>query len=53
LLDLTLPQRDGKAPLRQIKAMPHGAHIRVVVVTGSQNPRDQADSFALGAEQLS
>ena len=50
LLDLNLPQLDGKEVLRQIKAIPEGADIRVVVVTGSTNPRDRLDTLALGAD---
>jgi two-component system response regulator len=50
LLDLALPQRDGKALLRQIKAIPQGAAIRVLIVTGSTNPQDRADTLALGAD---
>ena len=50
LLDLNLPQLDGKEVLRQIKAIPAGADIRVVVVTGSTNPRDRLDTLALGAD---
>ena len=50
LLDLNLPQLDGKEVLRHIKAIPEGADIRVVVVTGSTNPRDRIDTLALGAD---
>jgi CheY-like chemotaxis protein len=50
LLDLHLPQRDGKELLRQIKAIPHGADLPVVVVTGDANPRERAAALALGAD---
>jgi two-component system response regulator len=50
LLDLHLPQRDGKELLRQIKAIPHGANLPVVVVTGDPNPRERAAALALGAD---
>ena len=50
LLDLNLPQLDGKEVLRHLKAIPTGADIRVVVVTGSTNPRDRLDTLALGAD---
>jgi len=50
LLDLHLPQRDGKDILRHIKAIPQGADIRVVIVTGSADPRDRAETLALGAD---
>jgi CheY-like chemotaxis protein len=50
LLDLNLPRRDGKEILRHIKAIPLGSDIRVVIVTGSTNPADQAETLALGAD---
>jgi CheY-like chemotaxis protein len=50
LLDLHVPQRDGKDILRSIKAIPQGADIRVVIVPGSANPRDRAETLALGAD---
>jgi len=50
LLDLHVPQRDGKDILRHIKAIPQGADIRVVIVTGSADPRDRAETLALGAD---
>jgi CheY-like chemotaxis protein len=50
LLDLYLPPFDGKEVLRHIKALPLGAEIHVVVVTGSQNPADQQETLALGAD---
>jgi two-component system, chemotaxis family, response regulator Rcp1 len=50
LLDLHLPQRDGKEILRHIKAIPHGSEIRVVIVTGSADPRERAATLALGAD---
>jgi CheY-like chemotaxis protein len=50
LLDLNLPEIDGKEVLRHIKAIPLGAEIHVVVVTSSQYPADQPETLALGAE---
>jgi len=50
LLDLNLPQRDGKDLLRHVKAIPMGSDIRVVIVTGSTNPADRVDTLALGAD---
>jgi CheY-like chemotaxis protein len=50
LLDLRLPQRDGKEILQQVKAMPQQADVRVVIVTGSRNPADQRATLALGAD---
>jgi CheY-like chemotaxis protein len=50
LLDLNLPQRDGREILQRVKAMPQGAAIRVVVVTSSTNPTDRQETLALGAD---
>jgi CheY-like chemotaxis protein len=50
LLDLNLPQLDGKEVLRHIKAIPLGSEIHVVVVTSSKNPADQQETLALGAD---
>jgi CheY-like chemotaxis protein len=50
LLDLNLPQLDGKEVLRHIKAIPLGAEIHVVVVTSSKNAADQHETLALGAD---
>ena len=50
LLDLHLPQLDGREILRHIKAIPLGSEIHVVVVTSSKNPADQQETLALGAD---
>jgi CheY-like chemotaxis protein len=50
LLDLNLPQRDGRELLQRVKAIPQGADIRVVIVTSSTNPADRRDSLAMGAD---
>jgi len=50
LLDLHLPQVDGKEVLRQLKTMPHVSDIPVVIVTSSTNPADQQETLALGAD---
>ena len=50
LLDLNLPQRDGREILQRVKAIPQGADIRVVIVTGSTNPTDRRETLALGAD---
>jgi DNA-binding response OmpR family regulator len=50
LLDLHLPQVDGTEGLRQIKALPHGADIPVVIVTSSTKPTDRWETLALGAD---
>ena len=50
LLDLNLPQRDGREILQRVKAIPQGADIRVVIVTSSTNPTDRRETLALGAD---
>jgi CheY-like chemotaxis protein len=50
LLDLRLPQWEGKEILHQVKALPQGADVRVVIVAGSHNPADRRETLALGAD---
>jgi CheY-like chemotaxis protein len=50
LLDLNLPQRDGRELLQRVKAIPQGSDIRVVIVTSSDNPADRQETLALGAD---
>ena len=50
LLDLNLPQRDGREVLQRVKAIPQGADIRVVIVTSSTNLTDRHETLALGAD---
>ena len=50
LLDLNLPQRDGREVLQRVKAIPQGADIRVVIVTSSTNPTDRRVTLAPGAD---
>ena len=50
LLDLTLPQRNGKELLRHLKAIPACAAIRVVILTASVDPADRRETLALGAD---
>jgi CheY-like chemotaxis protein len=50
LLDLNLPQRDGREILQRVKAIPHGSDVRVVVVTSSNNAADRQETLALGAD---
>src|SRR5262249_49131353 len=49
LLDLNLPQRDGRELLQRIKTIPQGSDIRVVIVTSSTNPVDRRGRLAPGA----
>jgi CheY-like chemotaxis protein len=50
LLDLNLPQRDGREILQRVKAIPHGSDVRVVVVTSSTNATDRRETLAMGAD---
>jgi CheY-like chemotaxis protein len=50
LLDLNLPQRDGREILQRVKAIPHGSDVRAVVVTSSNNAADRQETLALGAD---
>ena len=50
LLDLNLPQWDGREILQRVKAIPHGSDIRVVVVTSSTNLTDRRETLAMGAD---
>ena len=50
LLDLNLPQRDGREILQRVKAIPQGSDVRVVIVTSSTNPTEQRDTLAMGAD---
>jgi CheY-like chemotaxis protein len=49
LLDLKLPYRDGFQVLEWIRSQPHFAAVAVVMLTGSDEPRDHQRSYALGA----
>jgi two-component system, chemotaxis family, response regulator Rcp1 len=50
LLDLNLPQRDGRELLQRVKTIPQGSDIRVVIVTSSNNPADRRETLAMGAD---
>jgi len=50
LLDLNLPQRNGKELLQHLKAISACATMRVVILTSSRNPADRAETLALGAD---
>src|SRR5215470_7806940 len=50
LLDLNLPQRNGKELLQHLKAIPACAAMRVVIITSSHDPADRAETLALGAD---
>lgn len=50
LLDLMMPDLDGFAVCRQIKADPDTSDIRIIAMTGQPNPENQQRIFAAGAE---
>ncbi|MFQ5538581.1 MAG: response regulator [Gemmatimonadota bacterium] len=52
LLDLILPDDDGRAVLRNLKRDPARADIPVIVLTVKDSPEVRAECFALGAESF-
>ena len=50
LLDLKLPKLDGLDLLKKIKSHPEAQKIPVVILTGSKDMDDWADSYSLGVE---
>jgi CheY-like chemotaxis protein len=50
LLDFTLPGLDMRALLQWIKALPVCRRLRIIVMTGSDDPAVQAEAMALGAD---
>ena len=49
LLDLKMPKVDGIEVLRTVKADERTRHIPIVIMTSSQEERDIANGYALGA----
>jgi len=49
LLDINIPLMDGKAVLKEIKSKDEFKNIPVVIFTSSENEKDIAESYALGA----
>jgi CheY-like chemotaxis protein len=52
LLDLNMPQKDGREALREIKADPRLKSIRIVVMTTSTAEEDVCRTYQLGAESF-
>jgi two-component system, response regulator len=49
LLDLKLPKIDGLEVLRQVRACPRTKWLPIVILTSSNEDRDRADGYSLGA----
>jgi len=50
VLDLHLPQRDGREIVQRVTSIPEGSDVRVVVVTSSTNPTERRETLAMGAD---
>ena len=50
LLDFTLPGLDMRELLPWIKALPVCRRLRIIVMTGSDDPAMEAEAMALGAD---
>lgn len=52
ILDLNLPRRNGTEVLAEMRSLPGWREIPVVVLSGSDDPKDKAQCLALGANQF-
>jgi CheY-like chemotaxis protein len=52
LLDLNMPQKDGRQTLREIKAIPRFQNIPVVVFTTSREEKDRVFCHRMGANSF-
>jgi CheY-like chemotaxis protein len=50
LLDLNIPGMNGRELLHVIKTIPACAGIRIIMITGSDDPRDRLEAQRLGAD---
>ena len=50
LLDLNIPAMNGRELLRVMKTIPECAGIRIIMITGSDDPRDRLEAQRLGAD---
>lgn len=50
ILDLKMPDMDGFTVCEQLKSSPDTHHIPVLIVTGFDSPKDQANIMAAGAD---
>jgi len=51
LLDLTLPDADGRSFLRRVRDNPRTATVPIIVVSGRRGPVTKAECFELGADE--
>jgi diguanylate cyclase (GGDEF)-like protein len=49
LLDVMMPDMDGYAVLRRLRADPHTRHIAVIFISGLDRPEDEASGLKMGA----
>ncbi|MCH9697093.1 MAG: EAL domain-containing protein [Gammaproteobacteria bacterium] len=52
LLDVTLPQQDGFSICRQIRAIPHGETVPVLMITGNDDTESIHRAFQAGASDF-
>ena len=50
LLDVMMPDLDGLAVLKRLRAAPRTEHLIVIVLTGRDNPTEKARGLQLGAD---
>jgi diguanylate cyclase (GGDEF)-like protein len=51
LLDLTLPDADGRSFLRRVRENPRTATVPIIVVSGRRGPVTKTECFELGADE--
>jgi len=52
LLDVAMPDMDGFAVCRALRALPNGAHTPVVMITGLEDPETIVQAFEAGASDF-
>ena len=50
LLDLSMPKKDGKVALQEIKSNPKLKHLDIIIFSTSTSPRDKEYTLGLGAK---
>jgi diguanylate cyclase (GGDEF)-like protein len=51
LLDLTLPDADGRSFLRQVRENPRTSTVPIIVISGRRGPVTKTECFELGADE--